>query len=114
MQHFALALDLKNDPALIEEYEAYHREVWPEVIAAIRHVGILEMKIFRLNQRMFMQMTTTDDYDPVVAQKYLSNDAKSKEWEQLMDRFQQRLPGYPLDQKWIEMDCCFDLSEQGV
>jgi len=112
MQHFALALDLKNDPKLIAEYEAYHREVWPEVLEAIRHVGILDMKIFRLGSSMFMQMTTTDEYDAVEAQMYLANDPKSQEWERLMDKYQQRLAGYPAEKKWIEMSCCFDLLEQ--
>ena len=46
MQQYALTLDLKDDPQLIVEYEKYHKQVWPEVLAAIRHVGIQEMKIF--------------------------------------------------------------------
>ena len=42
----------KNDAALIAEYRKRHSEgkVWPETLAAIREVGILEMEImeFRL------------------------------------------------------------------
>ncbi len=29
---FMLALDLKNDPQLIKEYEDYHKAVWEEII----------------------------------------------------------------------------------
>lgn len=112
MKHYALALDLKDDPHLIAEYEAHHRAVWPEVLAAIRQVGVLDMKIYRLGNRMHMQMTTNDSYDPEQAQRYLQADPKSMEWEALMDRYQQRLPGAPADQKWQPMDCCFDLSQQ--
>ena len=36
MKRFCLALDLKNDPQLIAEYEAYHKNVWPEIIASIK------------------------------------------------------------------------------
>ncbi|MCJ8299106.1 MAG: L-rhamnose mutarotase, partial [Pseudomonadales bacterium] len=64
MQQYALTLDLKDDPQLIVEYEKYHKQVWPEVLAAIRHVGIQEMKIFRTGNRMFMLIQTSDDYDP--------------------------------------------------
>jgi len=112
MKQYALALDLKDDPLLIAEYEQYHRQVWPEVLAAIRHVGVQEMKIFRTGNRMFMLMETSDDYDPQRAAEYFQADAKSQQWEQLMDKFQQRLVGAPADEKWVSMDCCFQLSSQ--
>jgi L-rhamnose mutarotase len=31
MKRYVLALDLKDDVTLIQEYEEYHRAVWPEV-----------------------------------------------------------------------------------
>jgi len=114
MKQYALALDLKDDPQLIVEYEQYHRQVWPEVLAAIRHVGIEEMQIFRTANRMFMLMETSDDYDPQRAAAYFESDAKSQQWEQLMDKFQQRLVWAPADEKWVPMDCCFQLSQQSL
>lgn len=111
MKEYALHLELKNDDALIAKYEEYHRNVWPQVIAAIKHVGILEMKIYRWHNRMFMLMRTTDDYDMHQAADYFNADAKSVEWEALMDNFQQRLPGGLLEQKWQPLQCCFDLQE---
>ena len=42
MQH-VLALDLKDDPALIAAYEAHHRAVWPEVLDHLRRHGVIEM-----------------------------------------------------------------------
>ncbi len=33
------ALDLKNDPALIAAYEAWHRAVWPEVLEHLKATG---------------------------------------------------------------------------
>jgi L-rhamnose mutarotase len=110
MKHYGLALDLKNDEQLICEYEEYHQAVWPEVAAAIKHVGVLDMKIYRLGQRLFMHMTTEDDYDPKKAQDFLQNHEISQQWELLMDKYQQRIDGTPIDQKWAPMSCCFDLS----
>jgi L-rhamnose mutarotase len=110
MKEFALHLELKNDPDLITQYEHYHRDVWPQVIEAIRHVGILNMKIYRWGNRIFMIMQTSDDYDMQQAANYLNSDPVSIEWEQLMDKFQQRLPGTLLEQKWQLMSRCFDLQ----
>lgn len=110
MKYYGLALDLKNDKQLIAEYEQYHQSVWPEVLAAIKHVGILDMKIYRLEQRLFMHMTTADDYSPEDAQAFLENHEVSVQWEALMDKYQQRIDGRPTSQKWVPMECCFDLS----
>ena len=53
---YVLFLDLKDDPKLIEAYEAHHRNVWPEVIAHIRDCGIEDMKIYRRSNRLVMLM----------------------------------------------------------
>ncbi|MDQ3277447.1 MAG: L-rhamnose mutarotase, partial [Bacteroidota bacterium] len=48
MQRHCLTLDLKNDPKLIREYEAYHQAVWPEIKQSILEAGILQMEIYRV------------------------------------------------------------------
>lgn len=47
VKRYCQMLNLKNDAALIAEYRKRHSEgkVWPETLAAIREVGILEMEI---------------------------------------------------------------------
>jgi len=110
MKHYARALDLINKPHLIAEYEEHHKAVWPEVLAAIKHVGILDMKIFRVENRLFMQMITNDDYDPDAASQYLSQHPMSIKWELLMDRYQQKIEGTDVKEKWLPMTCCFDLA----
>jgi L-rhamnose mutarotase len=37
---YCYALDLIPDPQLIADYEAHHREVWPEILAMIKDTGI--------------------------------------------------------------------------
>ena len=44
MKKFALTLDLKDDPELINEYEEWHTRVWPEVLESIQNTGILKWK----------------------------------------------------------------------
>jgi L-rhamnose mutarotase len=61
---YALALDLRDDLGLIQQYETYHRDVWPEVIAHLRNHGVLGVEIFRLCTRLLMLMETDDEaYD---------------------------------------------------
>ena len=54
MRHF-LALDLRDDPALIAEYEAHHRRIWPEVRGHLHAHGVTAMSIYRLGTRMVMR-----------------------------------------------------------
>ena len=50
VKRYCRTLDLRNDPELIAEYRRRHsrENIWPEVMAGIREVGILEMEIYIL------------------------------------------------------------------
>ena len=52
-----------NDPAKIEEYKRYHQDVWPEITAGLRDVGVQAMKIYLLGNRLFMYLQTDDGFD---------------------------------------------------
>ena len=39
MKEYALTINLKDDPDLIEQYKVYHRNVWPEVLAGLKVRG---------------------------------------------------------------------------
>lgn len=104
-----LALDLKDDPELIAEYEAYHRKVWPEILENIRAKGILSMEIYRTGNRLFM-ITETDE--TAVPSGGEHNASKVQEWEELMWKFQYPLPWAKEGEKWVPMDRIFSLNEQ--
>ena len=46
MKTYAMALDLVDDVASIEQYKEFHLEVWPEVKEVLISIGIEEMRIF--------------------------------------------------------------------
>jgi L-rhamnose mutarotase len=106
---YCLALDLKDDPALIAEYEQYHQKVWPEIIESIKSPGIEAMQIYRTGNRLFMIMETNDHFS--FDQKAYSDAANEKvqEWEQLMWKYQQALPWTKKGDKWVIMEKIFDL-----
>ena len=62
MKHYGLTIDLKDDPQLIAQYKAHHANPWPEPLLGLREIGIIDMKIFLLGTRMFMYMTSTDEF----------------------------------------------------
>ncbi|HEY4067213.1 MAG TPA: L-rhamnose mutarotase [Burkholderiaceae bacterium] len=108
MQH-VLALDLKDDPALIQAYEAHHREVWPEVRAHLARHGVSSMTIHRLGTRMVMVMTTDDAvFDAARMAEASATDPVIARWETLMWTFQAPTPWTPAAEKWTPMSCLFD------
>lgn len=109
MQRYALALDLKEDPQLIAEYEAYHKAVWPEIVQSISDSGIRNMQIYRYANRLFMIMETDDAFSFEQKAALDNGNAKVQEWEALMWRYQKALPGSKPGEKWMLMDKIFDM-----
>ena len=107
---YCLALDLKPDPDLMEQYEAHHRAVWPEVIDHLRAHGIVGMEIFRLGTRLVMFMETDDAvFDPQRMAAAERDNPRIREWEALMWRFQAPTPWTPEGGKWTPMTRIFNL-----
>ena len=106
---FCLTVDLKNDPAIIESYEAYHRKVWPEILQSLSESGILSMQIYRLMNRMFMVIETTDDFSFEKKAEMDAANPKVQEWETLMSRYQKSLPFARPGEKWVLMKKIFEL-----
>lgn len=109
MKRYCLALDLKNDPALIEEYEAYHRAVWPEILESIRSAGVEACEIYRAGNRMFMIMEVGPDFSFERKAAMDAANAKVQEWETLMWSYQQSIPVAKPGEKWVMMDKVFSL-----
>lgn len=106
------ALDLKEEPELIESYKKHHQtaNVWPEIISSIKGAGIEELDIFLVGNRLFMIMVVNEKFS--FEAKTASDLANPKvvAWEQLMWKFQQQLPWAKGDEKWLLMDNIFTLS----
>ena len=108
-KRYCLALDLKDDAALIAEYEEHHKKVWPEIIASIKSSGIITLEIYRVANRLFMIMETNDDFSFEQKAVFDAANEKVNEWEKLMWQYQQALPVAKEGEKWILMNKIFDL-----
>lgn len=109
MKRYTLALDLVNDAQLIQEYEYYHKNLRPEIRDSIVKAGVLNMEIFRFENRLFMIMDVDDNFTfERKSQMDLANPNVQK-WEQLMWKYQQAIPGAKEGEKWVLMDKIFQL-----
>lgn len=110
-KRYCQTLDLKDDPGLIAEYRKRHmeNEAWPEILQGIRSVGILEMEIYILDNRLFMIVETPLDFDWDEAFARLAALPRQEEWETYMSVFQVARPGATSAEKWRMMERMFHL-----
>lgn len=111
MKRYALALDLKDDPAVIAGYEAQHKAVWPAIQESILSTGILSMQLYRVANRLFMLIEAEDWFtfeDKAAADA--ANETVQR-WEALMSTYQQAIPGVESDGKWALMEQIYELRQ---
>jgi L-rhamnose mutarotase len=109
MKEYALTINLKDDPDKIEQYKAYHRAVWPEVLQSLKAIGITKMQIYLLGRRMFMLMEAADTFEPARDFKQLEDNPRYREWQELMNTFQERVPEAKAGEHWAAMEKVFEL-----
>ena len=111
MKKYCLALDLKDDPELINEYEYWHKSenTWPEIKKSITDSGITNMEIYRTGNRLFMIMEVEDSFSFDRKKEMDTANEKVQEWEALMWKFQQALPHAKEGEKWMIMEKIFQL-----
>ncbi|GAA4419889.1 L-fucose mutarotase [Nibrella viscosa] len=113
MKRFCLALDLKDDPELIKEYEAWHApgKGWPEVRQNDLAAGVLDLQIYRTGNRMFMILETDDDFTFEKKAELDAGNPHVQDWEKLMWKFQQPLPNAKPGEKWVLMEQIFQFEK---
>ena len=108
---YCLVLDLQPDAALIAEYDAYHKAIWPEIRASILDSGITDMEIFRLENRLVMIMETGPDFSFERKGAMDAGNPVVQRWEELMWKYQVAVPGGKPGEKWRIMDRIFSLNQ---
>ena len=111
VKRYVQTLDLKDDPQLIALYRKAHsrEEAWQEILDGIRQVGILEMEIYILGNRLVMIVDTPVDFQWDAAMARLATLPRQQEWEAYVARFQQCADGATSDEKWHMMERMFHL-----
>jgi L-rhamnose mutarotase len=110
MKHYCLALDLKDDPQLIAEYENHHKQVSREILSSIKESGIERMQLYRAGNRMFMIIDAVDNFSFDKKQSMDQSNPRVQAWEALMWKYQQALPFARPGDKWVVMEKFFDTN----
>lgn len=84
------AFVLRVRPDKIEDYVAAHRDVWPEMLAALRKAGIRNYTIFHNGNEMFGYFES-DDLE--AAEAYMEAQEVNARWQDAMAKLlDQRVP----------------------
>jgi len=110
MKSFAQCLDLNDDPDMIAAYIRHHQAVYPEVVAALKAIGITTLKIYLLGNRLFMYFEAPDTFDPARDYQEYARDPRCRRWDELMRTFQKKAPGAKPGEWWADMQLVFGLD----
>jgi L-rhamnose mutarotase len=118
MRRFGRVLRLRAGAR--DEYERYHREIWPEVAGVLAAIGIRNYTIFCYADRwLFSYFELPDDADlAAIGAKAASSEACAR-WEKLMQTLQEPLPesasasGGEAVSWWVPMDELWHFDSPG-
>ena len=111
IKRYVQTLDISDDPELIAEYKKWHSEEhhWKEIRDGIRQVGILEMEIYILGNRLVMIVDTPADFQWQEVMDRLATLPRQSEWEAFVAKFQGCSAHARSDEKWQPMERMFRL-----
>ncbi len=112
VKRYCQTLDLIDDSQMVQAYVDAHTETnhWKEIRTGLRDVGILEMEIYTLGNKLFMVIETGLDFDWDAAFSKLDTLPRQAEWENKMSFFQ-RSNGKTSSEKWQLMERIFCLYD---
>ncbi len=97
MRRFAQVIGVK--PERVDDYEAIHAVVWPEVLSLIRQANIRNYSIFRHGSVLFAYFEYVGvDLDGDM--KALSDHPVNREWWKLTDPMQVPVPDHDNGEWW--------------
>lgn len=111
VKRYVQFLEISENEELVAEYRKWHSEgySWQEVRDGIREVGILEMELYILGNKVVMIVDTPADFDWETAMARLATLPRQAEWEALVSKFQGCSSEARSDEKWQMMERIFRL-----
>jgi L-rhamnose mutarotase len=111
MKSYAMTILLRDDPTVIEAYRFHHAHAWGEVVAGLKEVGVLEMRIWLRGRALFMLAETVDEFDwDGDFARYEAGDPRRADWQRTMERLQEPVPDAASGEWWAPMERVFDLN----
>ncbi|MGM9712957.1 MAG: L-rhamnose mutarotase [Prevotella sp.] len=113
-KRYCQIMELREDDELIRRYVEAHSEAHARsiVLKGIREVGIKEMEVYLLGNKIVMIVDAPVDFDWDDAMAKLATLPGQAEWEAYVSQFQQCDANATSDQKWQMMTRIFHLYEK--
>ncbi len=113
VKRYCQVMEITDNPELISKYRECHAsgKAWPEVLEGIREVGILEMEMYILGNKVMMIVETPLDFEWKSAMAKLATLPRQADWESFVAAMQGCDPSATSDQKWQLMERMFYLYE---
>ena len=90
----------------LEEYKAYHADVWPEILKTIRECNVRNYSIYHKDGYLFSYFEYVgDDFQADMAK--MAADPKTQEWWAIMEPMQEPLETRAEGEWWAEMEEVF-------
>ena len=107
MKRYGSVIKVRAEAVL--SYKAYHAEVWPEILAALRQSNIRNYSIYLKDDLLFGYYEYNGtDYKADMAK--IANDPKTQEWWAIMEPMQQPLDTRGEGEWWAAMEEVFHLD----
>ena len=113
VKRYVQFLEITDDPELMAQYRYWHSEEhhWREIREGIRAVGILEMELYMLGNKLVMIVDAPADFRWQEAMTRLATLPRQAEWEAFVARFQGCSADARSDEKWQMAERIFHLYE---
>lgn len=106
--HVILTANLVEDTSLQQEYLDHHAsqfEKWPEVSAGFCRAGFQQLLVFKNGRQLMLVISiprgkTLQELDP----KTTENNPRVVEWNTLMKKYQEGIPGTRKEEVWVFLD----------
>jgi L-rhamnose mutarotase len=99
---------LKVRPEMIEEYKRRHREVWPDMLAALRETGWHNYSIYMREDGTLFFYVETPDFQ--AALDGMAKKEVNARWQTEMAPFFENMSGQHADQSFIILEEVFHLD----
>lgn len=99
---------LKARPDRLEEYRRRHREVWPEMLEALRETGWRNYSLFLRDDGLLVGYLETDDFDRARAE--MARREVNARWQREMSEFFEDLEGRRPDEGLLVLEEVFHLD----
>jgi L-rhamnose mutarotase len=107
MKRIGFLLKVRQDK--IVEYKAFHKHVWPEMLAALERTGWHNYSLFMRDDGMLFGYFETSE-SLQAALEEMSKEEINKKWQDTMAPFFENLDGMQADESMVEIEEVFHLD----